>query len=94
MNRKPAANKWSEVIQVLVSKEMKASIVRLAEEDGKSQSSMTRELLKYAIEREVVRRGQRRWKLKKMAEKALGDERPEEKDDGLDRELKAILAAA
>ena len=88
MARKVRPTIYDDVIQVMVSREMKDQIRSFAEQDGKSQSAMTREMLMYAIQRENARRNQRKWRLKKMAEAAL------EGEQGQDLEPRAVIAAA
>ena len=88
MARRTRPTSFDEVIQVMVSREMKDQIKAFAEEDGKSQSAMTREMLMYAIHREKARRNQRTWRLRKMAEDALNNERDQE------AEPQAVISAA
>jgi len=84
MTRRTRPTIYDEVIQVMVSREMKDQIRAFAEEDGKSQSAMTREMLMYAIHREKARRNQRAWRLKKLAENALeGELGPGEEPQGV-----------
>ena len=77
MNRKKSEERWSEVLQVLLTKEMKQELVDLAKETGLSQSMLTRSLLEDAIKRERIRRQKREQRLKKMAEQiVMDDEQP------------------
>lgn len=77
MNRKKSEERWSEVLQVLLTKEMKQELVDLAKETGLSQSMLTRSLLADAIKRERIRAQKREQRLKKMAEQiVMDDEQP------------------
>lgn len=52
MTKKRKSDYWSEVVQVLLTAEMKAELVRMAEEASVSQSAFTRSLLSDALSRE------------------------------------------
>lgn len=50
-NRPRDSIKWSETIQVSVSTETKETVAGLATKEGKSQSSVARELIEQALEK-------------------------------------------
>ena len=50
-NKVQGTERWSEVVQVMVSEETKASLVEQATLAGKSQSTLARELLVEGLER-------------------------------------------
>ena len=50
-NRPRDSIKWSETIQVSVSTEIKETVAGLATKEGKSQSSVARELIEQALEK-------------------------------------------